>query len=149
MPLALAFALAAIISPTDAVAISAIAARVPIPKRLMHILEGESLLNDASGLVCMRFAIVAAVTGKFSFMDALGTFTWLATGGVMIGLALTWLATGAKNWFSRHYGEETGSQILISLLIPFSAYLLAEHLRCSGILAAVAAGITMSYLEQK
>src|ERR1700733_38494 len=94
MPVAIAFALAAIVSPTDAVAVSAIAARVPVPKRLMHILESESLLNDASGLVCMRFAVVAAVTGKFSFMDALGTFTWLATGGVMIGLALTWLATG-------------------------------------------------------
>ena len=66
MPLAVAFALAAIVSPTDPIAVSAIAARVPIPKRLMHILEGESLLNDASGLVCMRFAVAAALTGTFS-----------------------------------------------------------------------------------
>ena len=63
MPLAVAFALAAIVSPTDPIAVSAIATRVPIPKRLMHVLEGESLLNDASGLVCMRFAIAAALTG--------------------------------------------------------------------------------------
>src|SRR6266436_6380282 len=66
MPVAVAFALAAIVSPTDPIAVSAIAARVPIPKRLMHILEGESLLNDASGLVCMRFAVAAALTGTFS-----------------------------------------------------------------------------------
>ena len=148
MPLAVAFALAAIVSPTDPIAVSAITARVPIPKRLMHILEGESLLNDASGLVCMRFAVAAALTGTFSFVDALGTFLWVAIGGIAIGVGVTWISTLAKNWVSRRFGEETGSQILISLLIPFGAYLLAEHLHCSGILAAVAAGITMSYVEQ-
>jgi len=148
MPLAVAFALAAIVSPTDPTAVSAIATRVPIPKRLMHVLEGESLLNDASGLVCMRFAVAAALTGTFSLLDAVGTFLWLAIGGIAIGVGVTWIASVAKNWVSRHFGEETGSQILISLLIPFGAYLLAEHLHCSGILAAVAAGITMSYVEQ-
>jgi CPA1 family monovalent cation:H+ antiporter len=148
MPLAVAFALAAIISPTDATAVSAVTAGVPIPRRLMHILNGESLLNDASGLVCMRFAVIAALTGTFSLPDAVGTFLWLAIGGIAIGVGVTWIAAVAKNWVSRHFGEETGSQILISLLIPFGAYLLAEHLHCSGILAAVAAGITMSYVEQ-
>jgi monovalent cation/hydrogen antiporter len=148
MPLAVAFALAAIVSPTDPTAVSAIAARVPIPKRLMHVLEGESLLNDASGLVCMRFAVAAALTGTFSLFDAVGTFLRLAIGGIAIGVGVTWIASVAKNWVSQHFGEETGSQILISLLIPFGAYLLAEHLHCSGILAAVAAGITMSYVEQ-
>jgi monovalent cation/hydrogen antiporter len=148
MPLAVAFVLAAIVSPTDPTAVSAIATRVPIPKRLMHVLEGESLLNDASGLVCMRFAVAAALTGTFSLLDAVGTFLWLAVGGIAIGVGITWIAAVAKNWVSRHFGEETGSQILISLLIPFGAYLLAEHLHCSGILAAVAAGITMSYVEQ-
>ncbi|HEY4987408.1 MAG TPA: Na+/H+ antiporter, partial [Bradyrhizobium sp.] len=148
MPLAVAFALAAIVSPTDPIAVSAIASRVPIPRRLMHILEGESLLNDASGLVCMRFAIAAALTGTFSLVDAFSTFLWIAIGGIGIGVGATWIATVAKNWVSQRFGEETGSQILISLLIPFGAYLLAEHLQCSGILAAVAAGITMSYREQ-
>jgi len=148
MPLGVAFALAAIISPTDPIAVSAIAARVPIPRRLKHILEGESLLNDASGLVCMRFAIAATLTGAFSTLDAARTFLWLAIGGVAIGVGVTWTATLATNWVSQHFGEETGSQILISLLIPFGAYLMAEHLHCSGILAAVAAGITMSYVEQ-
>jgi monovalent cation/hydrogen antiporter len=148
MPLAVAFALAAIVSPTDPTAVSAIATRVPIPKRLMHVLQGESLLNDASGLVCMRFAVAAALTGTFSLLDAVGTFIWLAIGGIAIGVGVTWIASVAKNWVSQHFGEETGSQILISLLIPFGAYLLAEHLHCSAILAAVAAGITMSYVEQ-
>ncbi|MCX5496396.1 Na+/H+ antiporter [Kaistia dalseonensis] len=147
IPLAVAFALAAVISPTDPVAVSSITARVPIPKRLMHILEGESLLNDASGLVCMRFAVAAALTGTFSLVEASTTFLWVAIGGIAIGVGVTWIVTQVKNIVSKRLGEETGSQILISLLIPFGAYLLAEHLECSGILAAVAAGITMSYAE--
>lgn len=149
VPYAVAFALAAVLSPTDPIAVSAIAKRVPIPHRLMHILEGESLLNDASGLVCLRFAIVAATTGMFSVQDALATFVWLAAGGIAIGVAVTMGVTTAKAFIARRFGEETGSQILISLLIPFGAYMAAEHLHCSGILAAVAAGISMSYWELK
>jgi Na+/H+ antiporter len=106
------------------------------------------LLNDASGLVCMRFAVAATLTGTFSFVDALGTLLWVAIGGIAIGVGVTWISTLAKNWVSRRFGEETGSQILISLLIPFGAYLMAEQQHGSGILAAVAAGITMSYVEQ-
>jgi len=148
MPLAVAFALAAVVSPTDPIAVSAIAERVPVPGRLMRILEGESLLNDASGLVCMRFAVAAALTGTFSLLEASATFLWLAVAGIGTGVAVTWSVTWAKNRIARRIGEETGSQILISLLIPFGAYLLAEHLHGSGILAAVAAGIAMSYAEQ-
>ncbi len=148
MPLAAAFALAAIVSPTDPIAVSAIATRVPIPKRLMHILEGEALLNDASGLVCMRFAVAAVVTGQFSLVGAFGTFVWLAAGGLGVGVAVTWVLARLKGFISRRVGEDAGSQTLISLLIPFGAYLLAERLHCSGILAAVAGGITMSYVEQ-
>ncbi|MCE7796586.1 Na+/H+ antiporter [Sphingobium sufflavum] len=147
MPLAVCFALAAVISPTDPIAVSAIAARVPIPKRMMHILEGESLLNDASGLVCLRFAIAAALTGSFSVGEASLTFLWLAIGGLAIGVAVTLAVTRAKAWISERFGEDIGSQILISVLIPFAAYILAEHLHCSGILAAVAAGVTMTFAE--
>ncbi|WP_242136903.1 Na+/H+ antiporter [Sphingomonas sp. TREG-RG-20F-R18-01] len=147
MPLAVAFALAAVISPTDPIAVSAIAARVPIPKRMMHILEGESLLNDASGLVCLRVAIAAALTGSFSATGAAMNFFWMAGAGILLGVALTLLVTRTKAWVSRRFGEETGSQILISVLIPFGAYLIAEHVHASGILAAVAAGVTMSYAE--
>lgn len=148
MPLAVAFALAAVISPTDPIAVSAIAARAPIPKRMMHILEGESLLNDASGLVCMRFAVAAMLTGAFSPATAMLTFAWLAFGGIAIGFGVTWLATRAKQWIGDRLGEDTGSQVLVSLLIPFGAYIIAERFHCSGILAAVAAGVTMSFAEQ-
>lgn len=148
MPLAVAFALAAVLSPTDPIAVSAIASRAPIPKRLMHILEGESLLNDASGLVCMRFAVAAAMSGVFSLRDAVGSFLWVALGGLAIGVGVTWSITRAKSWVSARLGEDVSTQILISLLIPFGAYMLAEHLHCSGILAAVAAGVTMSFSEQ-
>lgn len=147
MPLTVAFALAAVVSPTDPIAVSAIAARVPIPKRLMHILEGESLLNDASGLVCLRFAIAAALTGAFSLSEAALSFVWVALGGIAVGFGITWLTAKTKEWIARRIGEESGSQILISLLLPFASYLLAEWLHCSGIIAAVASGLTMSSVE--
>src|SRR3546814_2507604 len=90
MPLAVAFALAAVVSPTDPIAVSAIAQRIPIPKRMMHILEGESLLKDASGLVCLRFAIAAALTGTFSLADAALNFLRVAFGGIAVRVGLTW-----------------------------------------------------------
>jgi CPA1 family monovalent cation:H+ antiporter len=147
MPLAVAFALAAVVSPTDPIAVSAIAARVPIPRRMMHILEGESLLNDASGLVCLRFAIAATLTGTFSASSAAASFLWVAGVGLIVGVAVTLVATRTKAWVSKRFGEEPGSQIIVSLLIPFGSYLLAEHLHASGILAAVSAGVTMTFAE--
>ena len=147
MPLAAAFALAAVVSPTDPVAVSSIASRGPMPKRLMHILEGESLLNDASGMVCFRFAVLAAMTGSFSLQEASAAFLWMAAGGLALGVAATLAISHAQRWLSRHWGEESGSAILVNLLTPFGAYLLAEHFHASGILAAVAAGVTMSYVE--
>jgi CPA1 family monovalent cation:H+ antiporter len=147
MPLPVAFALAAIISPTDPIAVSSIAANSPIPKRLMHILEGESLLNDASGLVCFRFAVAAAMTGSFSLQTASLTFVWLVVAGIGAGVGVTMLVTVVQRWLTRHFGEPAGSPILVNLLLPFGAYLVAERLHASGILAAVAAGVTMSYVE--
>jgi Na+/H+ antiporter len=147
MPYAVAFALAAIVSPTDPIAVSAISSRFPIPKRVLHVLEGESLLNDASGLVCFRFAVAAALSGVFSIASATVTFVQLVVVGVIVGVALTLGVMTAKGWLTRKFGEDSGSHVLVSLLIPFGAYEAAEHLGGSGILAAVAAGITMSYVE--
>lgn len=147
MPLAVAFALAAILSPTDPVAVGAIASRVPMPKRLMHILEGESLLNDASGLVCFSFAVAAVMTGSFSLAQASLTFLWVALAGLAIGVGVTYGVSTFQRWLWRSFGEEPGAALLLNLLIPFAAYLLAEEFKASGILAAVAAGITMSYVE--
>ena len=148
MPLAVAFALAAILSPTDPVAVQAIAARVPMPKRMMRILEGESLLNDATGLTCMRLAIAAATTGTFALGEAVAAFTWLAITGVAVGVGVTFAIISTKTWITRRWGEDVGAQILISLLIPFAAYAGAEAIGGSGILAAVAAGVTMSFAER-
>jgi CPA1 family monovalent cation:H+ antiporter len=147
MSMPVAFALAAIVSPTDPVAVSAITNRTALPPRMQHVLEGESLLNDASGLVCFRFAVAAAMTGTFSLSAATLTFLQLAIGGITVGVMLTFGIYWLKNRLSRHFGEESGSQVLLSLLVPFAAYMVAEGIGGSGILAAVAAGITMSYME--
>ncbi|WP_425251829.1 Na+/H+ antiporter [Janthinobacterium sp. NFX145] len=147
VPLAVAFALGAILSPTDPVAVSAIAAGNPIPPRLMHILEGESLLNDASGLVCFTFAVGAMMTGGFSIGAASLSFLQEAGGGIIIGLAISWGVGLANKWLVSKVGEEPGLQILISILIPFAAYLGAEQIHGSGILAAATAGVSMHYAD--
>jgi len=147
LPLAVAFALAAILAPTDPVAVGSIAARVPIPPRLMHILEGESLLNDASGLVCFRFAVAAALTGVFSLSSAALTFLWVALAGIATGVLVTVAMGAVQRLLASRFGEEPGASILLNLLLPFGAYMAAEHIEASGILAAVAAGVTMSYVE--
>ncbi|TFL15592.1 Na+/H+ antiporter [Pusillimonas caeni] len=147
MPLPVAFALAAIVSPTDPVAISAITRRSPLPRRIASILEGESLFNDVSGLVAFRFAVAAALTGTFSLSMAAASFLWTALAGLAIGVGVVLLVNYAKNWFTRRFGEEPGSEVLVSLLTPFAAYVVAEHVEASGILSAVAAGVAMSYAE--
>lgn len=145
LPLPVAFALAAVISPTDPIAVAQIASRTPIPTRMRHILEGEALFNDASGLVCMRFAVAAMLTGAFSPLSAGFSFVWLALGGLAIGAIVTWLVTRPWSSSSVLLGDDGGAQILLSLLIPSGVYLIAEQFHCSGILAAVAAGITMGF----
>jgi Na+/H+ antiporter len=147
LPLAVAFALAAILAPTDPVAVSSITARVPAPRRMMHILEGEALLNDATGLVCFRFAVAAALTGQFSLASASLTFVWVAAAGIAAGVLITLGVAASQRTLARRLGEAAGSPILVNLLIPFGAYLAAESVHASGILAAVAAGVTMSYVE--
>lgn len=147
MPLPVCFALAAVLSPTDVVAAGAMMANVPVPQRMLRILQGEALFNDASGLVCLRLAIAAVMTGAFQAWDAVGTLIWTAAGGIAIGMASTWMISGAKSWVSSRIGEITSSQIIISLLIPYGAYLIADRLGCSAVLAAVAAGMVMSRME--
>ena len=93
MPLPVAFALAAVLSPTDPIAVSAIAKRVPMSRRMMRILEGESLLNDASGLVFFRFAVAAMMTGAFSLWGATLDLVWAAAGGIAVGVGFTFVLT--------------------------------------------------------
>jgi CPA1 family monovalent cation:H+ antiporter len=99
--------------------------------------------------VCFRFAVAAALTGQFSLASAALTFLWVAAAGIAAGAAITLAVSAAHRRLTRRFGEESGSPILVNLLIPFGAYLAAEHVHASGILAAVAAGVTMSYVELK
>ncbi|MEA1651885.1 Na+/H+ antiporter [Nitrospirillum sp. BR 11164] len=147
VPLSTAFALAAVLSPTDAVAVSGMTGGGGgMPRRLKHILEGEALLNDASGLVCLQFAVTAALTGTFSIGAATAAFLWAAGGGLLVGLVVVAAVRLAQGWIVRARGDSPGATILTMLLVPFAAYLAAEHLDMSGILAAVAAGMTLNLL---
>ncbi|MEA1673933.1 Na+/H+ antiporter [Nitrospirillum sp. BR 11163] len=146
VPLSTAFALAAVLSPTDAVAVSGMTGGGGMPRRLKHILEGEALLNDASGLVCLQFAVTAALTGTFSIGGAAVAFLWAAGGGLLVGVVVVAAVHLVQSWIIRLRGDSPGATILSMMLVPFAAYLAAEHLDMSGILAAVAAGMTLSLL---
>jgi monovalent cation/hydrogen antiporter len=133
---AAAFVLGAIVSPTDVVAATAIAQRLGAPQRLVTIAEGESLVNDASGLVLYRFALVAVIAGTFSLAQAGLTFVWVCAGGVTIGLLVAWLYAQVERRL-----EDSPIEITLSFLVPFAAYIPAEAVGASGVLAAVAAGL--------
>lgn len=150
MPLAVAFALAAVLSPTDAVALSGIVGKGRLPKKMNKILEGEALLNDASALVSLKYA-VAIIMGVMVFKTTknyaeLGVnFVLMAGGGVFIGLAVTWVYVRLIKVLTKLKGDESAIQMVFLLLLPFLVYAVAEHLGASGILAAVVAGMTVTY----
>ena len=146
IPLTVAFALAAVVSPTDAVAVSAITRNLGMPEKTMHILEGESLLNDASGLVALKFAIGATLTGIFSWNDVAKEFTWMAVGGLVVGALIGWGFSYARGTITRRLGDVAATQmVLLLVLLPFAAYIVGEKMGVSGILAAVAAGIATNF----
>jgi CPA1 family monovalent cation:H+ antiporter len=141
VPLAAAFALGAVISPTDAVAVTEVTHKLRLPTRMTAVLSGESLINDASGLVAFKFAVAAVVTGAFSLGQAAITFLLLAGGGTVVGLLVAIAIQWMRLQLQRRGMEDPAVQIALSLLTPFAAYLAAERLQVSGILAVVAAGI--------
>jgi CPA1 family monovalent cation:H+ antiporter len=135
-PFPAAVALGAIVSPPDALAATSIAQRLGLPRRLVTVLEGESLVNDATALVTYRFAVAATLSGVFSVGDAALTFASVAVGGVLIGLVVGWAVT-----FVLARLDDPPVGVLVSLLAPFAAFLPAEALHVSGVLAAVTAGL--------
>ncbi len=135
-----AFALGAIVSPPDAVAATAIITRLRVPRRIVAILEGESLVNDAIALVAYRFAIAAMMTGSFSLAAASERFVWVAVGGVLIGFGIGLAAARVQQSL-----DDPPVQITISLLTPYTAYLAAERLGASGVLAVVTAGLYLGW----
>ncbi len=146
VPLAACFALAAVLSPTDAVAVSAIT-HGRLPATLNNLLQGEALMNDASGLVAFKFAVAATLTGVFSFGDASLQFVLVAVGGLLVGVALSYLLGRLRAWMIGRGWEDPAPHVLLLLLLPFAAYVAAEHLGLSGILSAVAAGMMQSRLD--
>lgn len=148
MPLTVAFALAAVVSPTDAVAVSAITRNLGMPEKTMYVLEGESLLNDASGLVALKFAVAATLTGLFSWTEVAKEFLWMALGGLGVGAAIGWGFSYARSTITRRLGDVAATQmVLLLVLLPFAAYIVSEQIGVSGILAAVAAGIATNFAD--
>ena len=143
VPLAAAFALGAALGPTDAAAVAAMGADVTLTRRQKSLLSGEALFNDASGVVCFEFAVLAATTGEFSAGHAAATFAADFFGGIVVGLALGALITLVVARV-RDLGLETPTEhVLFEVLTPFVTFLVAEELGVSGILAVVAAGLLM------
>jgi Na+/H+ antiporter len=140
LPWAAAFVLGAVVSPTDPVAASTIAGRLGAPRRIVTILEGESLINDGSALVLYQVARGAVVYGTFSLFDTGLEFLLYGAGGVAIGLLVGWVISRV-----RQRVEDSLVEITISLFTPYAAYVPAEEIGASGVLAAVAAGLYLGW----
>lgn len=140
IPWSVAIALGAIVAPPDAIAATAIASRLGLPRQIVTILEGESLLNDATALTIYGIALVTAVGGVFSPTTAVATFAGALLGGCAIGVVVGWLIA-----LIRMRIEDTPVEITISLLTPYAAFLLADRLQASGVLATVAAGLYLGH----
>src|SRR5438094_1961067 len=136
LPLAVGFVFGALISPPDAVAALSVTQNLRVPRKIIVILEGESLVNDATSFISFRFAVAAAMTGSFSLGQASLRFLLVAAGGVCVGLAVGWLATQVQKRL-----DDPPVQTMFSLLTPYVAYFSGEKLHVSGILAVVIAGM--------
>jgi Na+/H+ antiporter len=138
---AVGFVLGAIVAPPDVVAPLAIARRLGLPRRLIVVLEGEGLVNDATALILYRFAVVAVAAGTFSLPKAAGTFTAIVIGEIAYGIFAGWLSLRLRRW-----AREPQVEITLSLMTPYLAYWVPEHLGGSGVLATVACGLYVSWV---
>ncbi|USS88059.1 sodium:proton antiporter [Fructilactobacillus hinvesii] len=149
MPLAVCFALIAILSPTDPVAVQSISKRVNLPKSILHLVSGESLINDASGLIAFKYAIVAVVTGYFSFYKAAGDFIYMSLMGLFIGWLLMQVLLWVRNKLDSIHFHDAIFSVVLQILTPFLIYVVAEdYLHASGVIAVVTAGI-LDHLQSK
>ena len=140
LPWNVGFLLGAIVAPPDVVAPLAIARKLGMPRRILVILEGEGLANDATALILYRFAVVAISTGMFSLPEAAGTFVVIVAGEVLFGAAVGWLSLRM-----RHRARDPQVEITLSLITPYIAYWIPEHFGGSGVIATVACGLYMSW----
>ncbi|HET6238890.1 MAG TPA: Na+/H+ antiporter [Acetobacteraceae bacterium] len=144
VPWAAAFTLGAIISPTDTAVTTAVLSRLPIPKRIVTVLEGESLVNDASGLVLYQVAMIAAMTGQFSPSHAAFSFVLLFAGGIVVGTAWGY----GSIWLFRRL-HDTNLEIAASFLVAWASYLAAEAVGVSGVLATTTCGLLMGWYQHE
>jgi len=136
----LGFVLGAVVAPTDAIAATSIARRVGLPMRIVDILEGESLINDASGLLALQFATAILVRNEIpGVLDGAVTFLWLITGGVGLGIAVAWIIDRLE-----HRINDGPIEITLSILVPYAVYLAADKVHASGVLAVVSCGLFLS-----
>ena len=140
LPWAAAFVLGAIVSPTDPVAATAIAERLGAPRRIVTILEGESLINDGMALVLYSVAVSAVVSGDFSVLDTGLKLAYYGAGGVVIGLLVGWVISRVRRWV-----EDPLVEVTVSLFTGYAAYIPAEEIGVSGVLAVVSAGIYLGW----
>jgi len=140
MPLAVSFVLGAIVAPPDVVAPLAVARRLGLPRRLLVVLEGEGLANDATALILYRFAVAAVSTGLFSFEQAATTFVLIVVGEISYGVGIGWLSLRLRRW-----ARDARVEITLSLMTPYAAFWVPEHLGGSGVLATVATGLFVSW----
>ncbi|HEV3500954.1 MAG TPA: Na+/H+ antiporter [Bradyrhizobium sp.] len=140
LPWSIGFLLGAIVAPPDAVAPLAIARKLGLPRRILVVLEGEGLANDATALILYRFAVVAISTGMFSLPTAAGAFVAIIVGELLFGAAVGWLSLRA-----RHRARDPQVEITLSLITPYVAYWLPQHFGGSGVIATVACGLYMSW----
>jgi CPA1 family monovalent cation:H+ antiporter len=140
IPWAIGFLLGAIVAPPDVVAPVALARRLRLPRRLIVVLEGEGLANDATALILYRFAVIAVSTGLFSLPRAAGTFVLIVIGEIVWGIAAGWISLRIRRWT-----RDPRAEITLSLMTPYLAYWVPEHLGGSGVLATVAAGLYVSW----
>ncbi|MCF0054830.1 Na+/H+ antiporter [Dyadobacter sp. CY356] len=138
--LALGFLLGAIVSPPDAVSAGAILKLVKVPKRVSYILEGESLLNDASSLIIFRFALIAVATGNFVWRDAALSLVWMLSGGIGIGLVIGYILMKSQKFLPTDANIDT----ILTILAPYIMYMVAESVHSSGVLAVVSGGLLLS-----
>jgi Na+/H+ antiporter len=140
LPWVVGFLLGAIVAPPDVVAPLAIARKLGLPRRMLVVLEGEGLANDATTLILYRFAVAAITTGAFSLTKATGTFAAIVVAELVYGVAIGWLSLRM-----RHYAKDPQVEITLSLLTPYVAYLIPEHFGGSGVIATVACGLYISW----
>lgn len=150
IPLSAAFALAAILSPTDPVAVNGIAKRIHIPEKVLNLVRGESLINDASGLVAFNYAVAAVVTGYFSLKAAVINFSYMFIVGAIVGLLLGILITWIRFLLRKQGINDVTFHSLLQIMTPFVIFIIAEELlHASGVIAVVTAGIFHSLVKEK